>query len=105
MTNYVFTHDTSLKDNENVQFITADVPTFVNSVKATPGKDIWLIGGGKLNASMLQHDLIDEMILHVMPVILGEGISLFEGAAFQRGFKLVHTKTYSNGVLELGYVK
>lgn len=103
--NYIFSRDTSHQDTQYVTFVKEDIPGFVNKLKAAPGKDIWLIGGGEINAAMLQHDLIDEMIIHVFPVILGEGRPLFSGIAMEKTFKLGEVKTYSSGATELHYTK
>jgi len=43
----------------------------------TSGKDIWLLGGGELVRSFLQEQLIDEIMVAVHPIVLGEGIPLF----------------------------
>lgn len=40
-------------------------------------KDIWLVDGGKLTTILLNQDMVDEMIIIVIPVILGSGIPLF----------------------------
>jgi dihydrofolate reductase len=100
---YVFTRSGEGEDQPNIRFVHTDIPAFVNSLKEQEGKDIWLLGGGKLNTVFLQHDWIDEMIIHVMPVVLGEGVSLFEGGSFNSRFRLDSAKTYSNGVLGLHY--
>lgn len=103
-TNYVFTRGNNEVDTEYVQFINSDIEGFVSKLKAAPGKDIWLAGGGQLNGALLQADVVDEMIVHVIPVVLGDGLPLFGGIAMQKVFRLVDTKTYSSGVLELHYV-
>ncbi|MGO4288356.1 dihydrofolate reductase family protein [Chitinophaga sp. RAB17] len=102
-TNYVFTRDSIHVDTEFVQFISRDIIEFVTGLKKADGKDIWLAGGGQLNGALLQADLIDEMILHVIPVVLGDGLPLFGGIPMEKVFKLSATKTYSSSVLELHY--
>lgn len=47
------------------------------NLKSEKGKDIWLFGGGSLNGALLEHDLIDEIMLFVQPILLGSGIHLF----------------------------
>jgi dihydrofolate reductase len=46
-------------------------------LKDQHGKNIWLIGGGEINTTLLNAGLIDEMILTIIPIILGKGIPLF----------------------------
>lgn len=77
-TNYVYTNSLSGKD-EYATFINEDVISFVQRMKEMPGKDIWLIGGGKLASIFFQHNLIDEFQLAIAPIVLGKGISLYQG--------------------------
>ena len=101
--NYVFTGNASLSQDENVSFISSDHLTFVQQLKKEPGKNIWLIGGSKINHFFLKNNLIDEMIVFVIPVFLGEGIPLFEASAERRSLNLVKEHRYKNGVIELNY--
>ncbi|MFA5525481.1 MAG: dihydrofolate reductase family protein [Acholeplasmataceae bacterium] len=60
--------------------LTQETPKeIINRLNHEQGKDIWLVGGGKLVQSMLKSDLIDEIVLAYIPVILGDGIPLFNG--------------------------
>ncbi|MET3880322.1 dihydrofolate reductase family protein [Chitinophaga sp. OAE865] len=102
-TNYVFTRDSTLTDTPFVKFISRDVTEFITHLKKQTGKDIWLVGGGQLNGTVLEADLIDEMIIHVIPVALGSGRPLFGGIPADKVFRLTGSKTYSNSVLELHY--
>lgn len=76
------------EDQPNIRFVHTDIPTFINDLKQPEGKDIWLIRGVKLNALFLEQQWIEEMIMHVIPVALGEGMPLFEGGIFSN---TVHT--------------
>ena len=67
------------------------------------GRDIWLIGGGKVNTLFLNAGLIDELILFVMPVVLPNGIDLFNGQPAESAFQLFDSRSWSNGVMELRY--
>ncbi|WP_079470216.1 dihydrofolate reductase family protein [Chitinophaga ginsengisegetis] len=51
----------------------------------------------------MEADLIDEMIIHVMPVVLGEGRPLFGGIPMEKVFRLTDTASHPNGVLKLHY--
>ena len=70
----------------------------------SPSKDIWLIGGGQVNALLLNASLIDEIRIFIMPIILSDGINIFEPIPNETKLKLVETSKYSNGVVELKYV-
>lgn len=104
-TNYVFTRSKDEADTEQIKYIHSDIPAFVHALKTAPGQDIWLVGGAQLNTLFLQHHLIDEMILHIMPVVIGEGIPLFAGLSTPTRLRLTSSKTYENGVLGLTYVR
>jgi dihydrofolate reductase len=101
--NYVFTRNKELEKDENVTFVTENHLSFVKSLKEKPGKDIWLIGGGKVNAFFLENNLIDELILFIIPVLLGDGIPLFEKTGLSVPVQLSGSKTHGNVVMELKY--
>ena len=100
--NYVFSRQPQ-KNTEFVSFICEDLVSFVVSLKEKEGKDIWLIGGGKINALFLANNLIDEMILSVHPVILGQGLPLFAGKLEQQNLTLLSCQTFPSGLVQLVY--
>ena len=101
---YVFSRTRAGQRDENVEFVDgAALPQFIARLKATSDKHIWLIGGGLLIQEFLRHDLIDRIIVTVMPVILGEGIPLFPPPTPQIGLELVETLSLSNGIVQLTY--
>ena len=73
---YVLSH-TSQGQNEHVTFWNGDVLTLARQLRAQEGKRIWLVGGGELIQAFAQLQLVDEWILTLAPVLLGEGIPLF----------------------------
>ena len=99
-TNFVFTRSETLPENSDVTFISGDVAAFVGSLKMKPGGDIWLIGGGQINTLLLEHGLIDRIILTLIPVMLGEGIPLFHGKPAETRFNPVSGRVYDNGVVQ-----
>lgn len=64
---------------------------------------VLLAGGGHLNGAFLEAGLIDELFLSVHPLVLGEGIRLFEGSARQSVFDLVGTRELGESLVELHY--
>ena len=100
-TNYVITGNDQLEDTRYVKFISSDIPGFCSDLRNEPGKDIWLVGGGKLNTALLEAGLVDTLILTKMPVPLGAGIPLFHDPAWRSAFRQVSTKMYEKGVLQM----
>jgi len=103
--NYVFSRNTSLTSDGKVDFIASDIAAFVKKLKFEKGKDIWLIGGGQINQILLNYNLIDEMIITVMPIMLGHGVKLFHGVVKEKKLNLIDSKHFQNGVLQLKYVR
>lgn len=101
--NYVFTTNQELENNTDVKFIATDHLNFVKDLKCEDGKDIWLIGGAQLNSFFFEHSLIDELWIHIMPIVLQEGIKLTEKLHRDVSLELLESKSYSSGVMELKY--
>jgi len=87
----------------NARVIEGDVATFVASLKSEHGGNILKYGNGPLDATLLEHGLIDEFHLLVTPVAVGKGEHLFEAIDSAPQLNLVGTTTFSNGVVILIY--
>jgi dihydrofolate reductase len=72
-------------------------------LKQEEGKDIWLVGGGQLNTVFLNENLLDEIDVFVMPIILSNGIELFESLPKETKLELIESKTYATGAVEIKY--
>lgn len=101
--NYVFTLQKGLKNTPHVTFVSKHHIEFIKQLKAQEGHDIWLVGGGQLNTLFLNEKLIDEIIVFVMPIVTSAGIELFEAIPKQSSLKLIETKKYDTGAVELRY--
>lgn len=101
-TNYVFTR-TPMADNSDVHYISKDIPAFVKQLKVQEGADIWLVGGGEINTLLMDHDLIDEIIITRIPTILGEGIPLFAGAPVESEMTMERLEDFGNGIIQMVY--
>lgn len=75
---YVFSHSDHI-DNPQVTVVNQSPAALLGRIRQHPGKDIWLMGGARLVNSFLQQNLVDEMILTMIPRLLGNGIRLFAG--------------------------
>ena len=101
--NYVLTRKQEIANTEHVEFIKENHTGFIEKLKAEEGKDIWLIGGGQINTMLLNAGLIDEIQVFVMPIVLTEGIELFELLPNETHLKLINSTTFPTGVIELKY--
>ncbi len=66
-------------------------------------KQVIVAGGGSLNASFLEEDLIDEIYLDIEPIIFGEGIQLFHSKSFERKLKFLGAKNITENEIQLHY--
>ncbi len=98
---YVFTRTPS-KDIKYVNFINEDIPSFTKKIKEKEGKNIWLLGGSELIANFIKEKLIDEIIITIAPVLLGDGIRLFTNNDFQTFLRLKDINRF-NQFVELRY--
>ncbi|GBG58387.1 hypothetical protein SPFL3102_02109 [Sporomusaceae bacterium FL31] len=99
---YVFSRTQLGTDNQAI-FINENILEEVNKLKNKPGKDIWLYGGASLITTFINLGLVDEFRLSIHPVILGAGKPLFIDIKQRLNLKLVHTRTFSSGVVQLIY--
>ncbi len=90
---YVFSKSTS-GVNEHVRFTDEAVAEFVERLQQEPGKGIWVVGGGKLLHDFLKEQLIDELIISIAPVLIGDGIPLFSAMDIETEFTLVSAKQF-----------
>lgn len=86
--------------------LTAQSPIEVVSAMAARGlRRAWLVGGAALAASFRADGLITEYVVSVIPVILGSGVPLFAPAGPTEHLKLVESRSYPNGLVQLRYVR
>jgi dihydrofolate reductase len=90
------------EEHPGITILSSGIAKAVAALKAQPGKDIWLMGGGVLFRSLLDAGLVDAVDVSVMPVLLGSGTPLLpEGQ--RRILHLEHSKTLPSGILMLSY--
>lgn len=99
---YIVTHN-PLSQKENIDFITENVIERISGLKQENGKNIWLVGGGELVSMLLDNNLVDEMIITYIPVVLGNGIRLFQGSSKESNWRLAENKSFDNNVIQVTY--
>ena len=103
LANYVFSRKPRKPAPPGVTFVSGSVKPFAQSLRATPGKHIWMMGGGDLIASFLDAGEIDEFDIHVIPVFIGEGIPLVAPRHRDVRLRLRSSRKYPDGVIRLRY--
>ncbi len=101
--NYVFSRTPPRHPAPGVQFVRQSVKAFAKRLRATPGKQIWMMGGGGLIASFLDAGEIDEFDIHVIPVFIGKGIPLVAPRHRDIPLTLRSARRFPDGVVRLRY--
>jgi dihydrofolate reductase len=103
VTNYVFSRRPPKRVAAGAEIVREPIKAFVRRLRATPGKQIWMMGGAGLIASFLDAGEIDEFDIHVMPVFIGKGIPLIAPRHRDIELRLLASKKYPDGVVRLRY--
>jgi len=101
MKSYVFTRNPDQSKDEHAEFV-SDVDKFVKENVSNSGKDIWLVGGAEIISSFLNRGLVNEIVLSIIPVVLGKGVPLFKNIQKETKLELVKTTEYDK-LVELHY--
>jgi dihydrofolate reductase len=100
----VFSRTLRPADYPAVSIVNSDPAEHVRSLKAKPGKDIWLFGGGELFRTLLAAGLVDTVEPAVVPVLLGAGIPLLPSPASRTTLSLSGHRLYpKSGIVLLEY--
>jgi dihydrofolate reductase len=86
-----------------VEFVSEAVGPFVSRLRAQPGKDIWLMGGGEIIASFLDEQAIDEFVVSVAPVFIGDGIPLIARRHRHVPLELLSSERFDDGLVQSRY--
>lgn len=99
---FVASHSPDITPNDNVTFITDPAQT-IKELKANNEGDIWLLGGANLADSLLRLDLVDELILSTIPILLGNGIRLFNAPQPELGVTVISSQQYPSELIQTHY--
>jgi dihydrofolate reductase len=86
-----------------VRIVNDDPPEIVAALKAKPGRDIWLFGGGALFRTLLDAELVDNVEVAITPVLLGAGIPLIPSGAATKLVLRDHKVLPASGIVSLSY--
>jgi dihydrofolate reductase len=84
-------------------FYTGDLISLVNSLKKHSGKNIYCDGGAEIANEIIKKDAVDEYIISVIPILIGDGIRLFKDGRPEQKLVLVSSKQFDTGLIQLHY--
>jgi len=101
--NYLFSRQPQRSLLPGFELVKEPIKPFAQRLRAQPGKNIWMMGGGEIITSFLDEGEIDEFSIHVIPFFIGEGIPLIKPQQRSIPLKLLATKKFPDGVVHLHY--
>lgn len=99
---YIITR-TPRPDIGSVKFYTGDLKTIIERLKTEQGKNIFCDGGAEIVNELLLYDLFDELIISVIPIMIGDGIRLFKDGRPEQKVELISIKHFETGLVQLHY--
>jgi dihydrofolate reductase len=100
---FVLTNRSLRKTRDTVEFCSGNLTQVVNERLRPNFRSIWFVGGGQLSGECLRLGLADEVRYSIVPVVIGDGVSFFEGLDRDVALHLVEMKAYKNGMAALRY--
>jgi len=99
---YILTR-TPRPDIGSLKFYTGDLKSLVAKLKLEKGKNIFCDGGAEIVNELLKDGLIDEFIISVIPILVGNGTKLFKDDRPEQKLELVSVKSFEKGLTQLHY--
>lgn len=100
---FIITHKQVQSPHPNLIFYNDDLSELVIQLKNKSGKSIFIDGGAQIVNQLLQARLIDEFIISIIPVMLGEGIRLFKTGFLEQKLRLIKAESFESGLVQLHY--
>lgn len=88
-----------------VNFYTENLTELVRQLKNENGKNIYCDGGAEIINELLKDDLIDEFIISVIPILLGNGTRLFKDGRPEQTLEFVTARAFDTGLMQLHYIR
>ncbi len=90
---------------DNLIFYTHSLKDLVIKLKQDNGKNIFVDGGSEIINALMKQNLVDEFVISIVPVFLGDGIKLFRDGRPETNLKLVESREFETGLVQLHYRK
>jgi dihydrofolate reductase len=103
MKTIVFSQTLRQEDHPEVTIVASDHAETLAALKASPGKDIWLFGGGLLFRSLAEDGLVDTVEVRIIPILLGAGVPLSPDLKKRMKLTLGDHKVDRAGIVSLEY--
>jgi dihydrofolate reductase len=100
---FVLTRRTLPRNRTTVEFYAGDLRRLVEESLKPRFRSIWFVGGSAVAAECLRLGLADEVRYSIVPMVIGDGISFFQGLDQDVALHLVETKAYTSGIVALCY--
>ena len=100
---FVLTRRTLRKTRNTVEFYSGDLERLVGERLKPNFRSIWFVGGGEISGECLRRGLADEVRYSIMPILIGDGISFFEGLGKDVALHLLEATAYKSGMVALRY--
>ncbi|MBI5325141.1 MAG: dihydrofolate reductase [Ignavibacteriae bacterium] len=101
---YIITH-TKKPHQDNLEFYTGDLKELVSNLKSEKGNNIFIDGGSEIINYLMKCNLIDEFVISILPILLGDGIKLFKEGNPDDLYELLNVNTFDTGLVQLHYKK
>jgi dihydrofolate reductase len=98
---FVLTHRELPRSRDTVHFHSGDLSVWMNERLRPAFRSIWVVGGGVLAGECIRLGQADEIRYSIVPILIGDGISFFEGLDRDVALHLLETRAYRNGMIEL----
>jgi dihydrofolate reductase len=100
---FVLTHRSLQKARSTIEFCSGDLSQLVRERLMPNFHSIWFVGGGEVSAACLRLGLADEVRYSIMPILIGDGISFFQGLDRDVALHLMEATPYTSGMVALRY--
>jgi len=101
---YVLTYSTK-PDTGTIHYYSGSLTDLIFRLKKQDRKNIFCDGGAKAVHAFLRDDLFDELIISIIPILLGDGIRLFSENLPEQKLQLVSVKSFEKGLVQLHYIR
>ena len=99
----VLTTRTLASNRSNVEFYSGDLINLIENNLKTKHNNIWFVGGAMVAKQALRLALIDEIVMSIMPIILGDGLLFYDFIGTEQVLHLKDVSAYKDGMVELSY--